>query len=171
MADGSVAPKERVNIVYKSDTGNAQEEVELPLKQLIIGDFSLRESGVPVESRKPIDINKDNFNSVLREANLALQFCVPNRLDADTDADIAETSTQLPVSLHFETLRDFEPDSIVENVPELKRLIELREALKALKGPLGNMPDFRKRLQQIVGDDSTREQLLTDLGIAPKEPE
>ncbi|HKT99965.1 MAG TPA: type VI secretion system contractile sheath small subunit, partial [Paraburkholderia sp.] len=40
-SDGSVAPKERVNIVYRPATGDAKAEVELPLKLLVLGDFTL----------------------------------------------------------------------------------------------------------------------------------
>ena len=38
--EGSVAPRERVNIVYRPATGDAQEEVELPLKFLVMSDFT-----------------------------------------------------------------------------------------------------------------------------------
>jgi type VI secretion system protein ImpB len=72
------------------------------------------------------------------------------------------------VSLKFESLRDFEPDAIVEKVPELKEIIELRNALKALKGPLGNVPDFRKKLQALVSDEGMRTKLLAELGIDKK---
>ena len=65
--EGSVAPKERVNIVYKPATGNAQEEVELPLKIMMVGDYTLRPDDQAVENRKPINIDKDNFNQVLGE--------------------------------------------------------------------------------------------------------
>jgi Uncharacterized protein conserved in bacteria len=44
-------------------------------------------------------------------------------------------------------------------------LIALRDALKALKGPLGNIPDFRKKLQEIIQNDETRAKLLSELGI------
>ena len=74
----------------------------------------------------------------------------------------------MPVSLKFDSLRDFEPDAIVENVPELKEIIELRNALKSLKGPLGNVPDFRKKLQTLIDDDATRAKLLAELGIEKK---
>ena len=159
--EGSVAPKERVNIVYKPATGDAQEQVELPLKQLVLGDFSLQESSVPVEDRKPIQIDKDSFNDVLKGQNLHLTVGVPNRLAQDADPD-----EQLAIELKFETLRDFEPDSIVEQVPELRQLIQLRDALKALKGPLGNLPEFRRKLQALIQDETTRQRLLGELGVA-----
>jgi type VI secretion system ImpB/VipA family protein len=67
-----------------------------------------------------------------------------------------------------ESLADFEPDAIVEKVPELKSILELREALKSLKGPLGNVPDFRKKLQALVSDEGSRAKLLAELGLDKK---
>lgn len=163
-SDGSVAPKERVNIVYKPATGDAQEQVELPLKQLVIGDFTLRSDDTPLEDIKPIRVDKDNFTDVLKGQNLSLQLSVPNRL-----SDTAAEGEQLPVSLKFESIRDFEPDALVDQVPELQQLIALRDALKALKGPLGNVPDFRKQLQSLIEDAGARERLLGELGVESKE--
>lgn len=161
--DGSVAPKERVNIVYQSATGDAKEDVELPFKQLILGDFTQRDSDRPLEDRKPIQVDKDNLNDVLKAQRLSLQFSVPNRL-----TEHPESNEQLSVDLKIESLRDFEPDALVDQVPELRRLIELRDALKALKGPLGNLPEFRKRLTELVADEETRQRLLTELGAKNK---
>ena len=163
-SEGSVAPKERVNIVYSSDTGGAQEQVELPLKQLVIGDFTLREDDTPVEDLKPIRVDKDNFTDVLKGQNLSLQLAVPNHLAVNAPED-----EQIPVSLTFQSIRDFEPDAIVAQVPELQQLIALRDSLKALKGPMGNLPEFRKQLQALMNDDGARERLLSELGVKDKE--
>ncbi|MDH4402275.1 MAG: type VI secretion system contractile sheath small subunit, partial [Burkholderiaceae bacterium] len=111
---GSVAPKERINITYKPATGDAQAEVELPLKLLVVGDYTQREDDRPVEDRAPINIDKDNFTDVLKAQKLSLDLSVPNRLEKEDSDD------NLAVSLKFESLADFEPDAIVEKVPELK---------------------------------------------------
>jgi type VI secretion system protein ImpB len=158
MKEGSVAPKERVNIVYKPATGDAKEEVELPLRLLVVGDFTLKPDDRTIEDRQPIGVDKDNFSDVLKGQGLGLEFIVPNKLSDKEDEE-------LNVKLKFESLKDFEPDQIVTAVPELARLMELREALKALKGPLGNIPDFRKKLQELVSDEGTRARLLKELGI------
>lgn len=160
-SEGSVAPKERVNITYKPATGDAQAEVELPLKLLVLGDFTQREDDRSVEDRAPINVDKDNYDEVLKAQNLSLDLSVRNRLEPDSEDD-------LPVNLKFESLADFQPDNIVDKVPELRSIIELRDALKALKGPLGNIPDFRKKLQALVQDDETRARLLKELGIDDK---
>lgn len=159
-SEGSVAPKERVNIVYKPATGDAKEEVELPLKVLVMGDFTCRADERTVEDRAPINVDKDNFNDVLKAQSLSLDLAVPNRLDEKAGED-----EQLAVKLHFDSIKDFEPDAIVDKVPELKELVALRDALKALKGPLGNIPEFRKRLQELVKDENARAKLLGELGV------
>jgi type VI secretion system protein ImpB len=69
------------------------------------------------------------------------------------------------VTLNFKDLRDFTPDGIVMQVPELQKLLDLRNALVALKGPLGNIPAFRKKIQTILGDESARAALMKELGL------
>ncbi|MFH1020042.1 MAG: type VI secretion system contractile sheath small subunit [Pseudomonadota bacterium] len=156
--EGSIAPKERVNIVYRPATGDAKEDVELPLKILVLGDFTHKTDDRMVEDRDPVSVDKDNFNDVLKAQGLGLTLNVPNKL-TDRDGD------QLAVDLKFNNMQDFEPDAIVRKIPELAKLMELREALKALKGPLANVPDFRKKVQELVKDEGARSRLLKELGI------
>ena len=162
--NGSVAPKERINIKYIPATGDAQAEVELPLKALVVGDFKGHPEEAPLEERKPVSIDKNNFESVMKESKLTLSTSVSNKLVDEEDAD-------LPVELSFESLADFSPDSIVKQIPELNKLIELREALLALKGPLGNVPAFRSRLQELLASDESREKLLSELNLVALEKE
>jgi len=156
--EASVAPKERVNIVYRPATGDAKEEIELPLKVLVMGDFTLQKDSRSVEDRQPINIDKDNFNDVLGAQNIRLETVVDNKLSDEPDA-------QMSINLDFKKMKDFEPDTIIQKIPELKKLMELRDALKALKGPLGNIPEFRKKIQDIVKDEEVKARLLKELGI------
>ena len=157
--EGSVAPKERVNITYKPATGNAKEEVELPLKLLMIGDYTQRPDPRPLEDRKPINVDKDNFQKVMSEQKLALSFAVKDKL-SEGDAE-----GELNVNLKFRRLSDMEPEAIATQVPELKKLLDLRAALTALKGPLGNEKAFRNKIQQILGDPAQRNRLINELGL------
>jgi type VI secretion system protein ImpB len=156
--DGTVAPKERINIKYRSEQGGAQESVELPFKLMILGDFTQREDDRVIEDRKPINIDKDNFDAVLHNQNVGVDINVPNRLSDDAEAEMA-------VSLRFQNIKDFSPDNVARQVPELKKLIELRDALVALKGPLGNVPAFRKVIETILQDDEQRNVVLGELKI------
>jgi len=156
--EGSVAPQERVNITYKSSVGDAQAEVELPLKMLFIGDYTGRKDDTPLEERKPINIDKDNFQQVLKEQKLGVDLNVSDKLSGTEGGNLA-------VSLKFQKLADFGPDALVEQVPELRKLMALRTALTALKGPLGNVPTFRRKIQTILGDEAAKAKLLEELGI------
>ena len=164
-AHGSVAPKERINIKYIPATGDQQAEVELPLKLLITGDFKGHGEESALEDRQPVRIDKDNFNDVLTKAEVSLEMAVPCVLTNDIENDLS-------INLQFKSINDFGPDAIALQVPEMNKLLELRNALVALKGPLGNTPAFRKQLQSLLADDASRQRLIRELNLtlpAPKD--
>ena len=157
----SVAPKERVNIVYKSQVGDAQAEVELPLKVLVTGDFTGRQDDTPLEDRKPINVDKSNFNEVMAKQELARRRQhVPDKLTDTKGAEMA-------MSLKFQSLADFrsggpgEPGSGAQAASRA-----LRTALSALKHPLASVPAFRKRIQALLADPDARQKLTSELGIS-----
>jgi len=159
--EGSVAPRERVNIVYRPATGDAQEEVELPLKLLVMSDFTGKADDRTLEEREPVNIDKDNFNEVLKAQDIGINVSVPNKISGKED-------DEMNVALKFESIKDFGPEAVAKNTPELNRLLELREALGALKGPLSNLPNFRKKIQELIKDEGAREKLLKELGVDDK---
>ena len=160
--DGSVAPKERINIKYVPATEGQTAEVELPLNLLVVGDMKGRADDSSIEERSMVSINKNNFSSVMGEMDIKLNINVPNKLSG-------KDNDELNVDLSFGSLNDFSPDSIVNKVPELKKLLEFREALTAVKGPLGNVPAFRARLTELLENDESREKLLEELNlVSPK---
>lgn len=164
--ESSVAPKERVNIVYRPATGGVQEDKELPLKLLVLGDFTLKEDDTALEDRKPVSIDKDNFNDVMASQGMSLTLKVPDKL---TEKKAGEEEGHLAVKLDFKSMKDFRPESVAEKVPELNQLLQLRAALQALKGPLGNLPAFRKRIESLISDVSARERILGELGSSKEE--
>jgi type VI secretion system protein ImpB len=160
--EGSVAPAERVNIVYRPAMEGAKEDVELPLKLLVTGDFTGQPDDTPVEQRQPIAVTKDNFNEVLKAHRVGLHVNVADKLSGDPQAE-------LDVNLSFTSMSDFGPESIASQIPELKTLVEMREALTALKGPLANVPEFRNKIQKLVKDEHARAQILKEMGIDTQE--
>jgi type VI secretion system protein ImpB len=157
--EATVAPKERINIVYKPAT-NMDEDVELPLKLVVLSDFTGREDSTALEDRKVINIDKDNFNQVLAEQRITMSFGVRDRLTPN-----AQEGDEIPVDLQIQNLKSFQPEQVVQQVPELKALLEIRDALVAMKGPLGNVKAFSQKLKQVLSDDAAREKLMRELKL------
>lgn len=163
MKQQSKAPKERVNITYRPAT-NSKEQKELPLRMAFLGDFTLRPDDTPLEERKVISVDKDSFNEVMKSQKLGVTVNVANKLSGKPDDEMG-------VKLKFDSLKDFEPEQIARQVPELAQLLEAREALNALKAPLSNKRDFQKKVMDIVKDEETRQKLLAVLKKAEESGE
>lgn len=155
MADGSSAPKERINITYKAKTNGQGADVELPLKLMVMANLTGGMSKLPLEEREITPINKVNFNQVMQKLNITSKFSVKNTLGTGAE--------ELNINLNISSMNDFSPDSIVMQVPELNKLMQLRDALVALKGPMGNIPDFRKAVLAALKDKETKEKLLLEI--------
>jgi type VI secretion system protein ImpB len=150
MAKGpSKARESRVNIMI-SDRLRGGAEPELPFRMLVMGDFTQKQDKRAIEERAPLDVNKSNFDSVMQSFNLSLDLTVPDR--------IAGTG-EMPVSLRFGTLKDFRPEAIARQVPQLKKLLELREAMKALRPKMGDKA-AQKELLGAIKDPAVRDQIL-----------
>ncbi|MGH8408755.1 MAG: type VI secretion system contractile sheath small subunit, partial [Pseudomonas sp.] len=134
-------------------------EVELPLKLLVLGDFTQREDLRKLEDRKPVGIDKNSLDEVLAKQALGLALSVPNRLQDSAEPD------ELAIRVRINSMKDFNPAQLVEQIPELKKLMDLRDALVALKGPLGNTPSFRKAIENALADDDSRKRVLAELGL------
>ncbi len=161
MSDGSNAPRERINITYKAKTNGQETDVELPLKLMVMASLTGGIGELPLEEREITQINKVNFNQVMQKLNISSKFSVKNTLGMGAE--------ELDIDLKISSMKDFSPDGIVMQIPDLNKLIRLREALVALKGPMGNIPDFRKAVLAALRDKKTKEKLLLEIKEETKE--
>jgi type VI secretion system protein ImpB len=159
--EGSVAPEERINIRCETVIGNAKAERELPFKILMLGNYKGTADSEPLATRKTADINKDNFNSVLASHDLSLSLQVPDRLTDEPNA----TRT---VNLRFNSLADFRPESIAQQVPEMRKSLEVREAIGALRGNMG-IKKFREIIERVLKNPAERQELIRELGLTEKD--
>jgi type VI secretion system protein ImpB len=147
-------PPSRVNLFLEVAKGDAKEKVELPLRMLVMNDFTGRESDVPVEDREIISITHNNFQDVMRSYDLGLEYTVPNKLTNEGS---------IKVDLNFEDMDAFRPENVAQQVPELSRLLAARNLLQDLRNRMISMGEFRKKLEQVIGDDEMRTELLNEL--------
>jgi type VI secretion system protein ImpB len=156
--DGSVAPKERINISFKPAGGDLNEEVELPLKVLVLGEFE-GENAPDYKEGKTLSIDKHNFSETIESLGVKLNYRVDNKV-VDSDEELS-----LDVDLDIKSMRDFSPDSVMQNTPALKKILELKQALMALKGPLGNTPAMRNEIKAIFADAERKSKLRKELNL------
>lgn len=161
MSDGSNAPKERINITYKAKTNGQGADVELPLKLMVMANLTGDSHKPPLEEREPLQVNKINFDQVMQKLDIGSKFSVKNTLGTGAE--------ELDINLNISSMKDFTPDNIAKQVPELNKLLQLREALMALKGPMGNIPDFRKAVLAALKDEKTKAKLLLEIKAESKE--
>ena len=156
MAKQSSPARDRVNILYKEQ--ESRQERELPLKILVIGDYTGQEDDRPLDERKPIKVDNRNLGAVMAEHDLRLRFNCPNKLTGEPD-------DTLPVDLKFNSYADFGPEWVAQMVPELRELVETRRALTELKAWLGVSDSLVTRLKQALATPENRNQLRRELGL------
>jgi len=150
----------RVHITYDVETGGAIEKKELPFVMGVFGDFTgMPEEPLPrLKDRKFVEINPDNFDSVLAAMKPHLAFSVENKISDDPDAG------QIKVDLKFKSLEDFEPTQVARQVKPLKELLDLRTRLSDLRGSLQGNDKLDDLLQSALRDSDKLEKLKGEIG-------
>jgi type VI secretion system protein ImpB len=150
----------RVHVTYDVEVGDAIELKELPFVMGVLGDFT----GQPAEplarmrDRKFVEVNPDNFDSVLEGMKPHLAFTVENKLSEDPNAP------QLKVDLNFKNMDDFNPDNVARQVKPLKELMDLRTKLSDLRGSLQGNDKLEELLLDAVGDKDKLDKLKKEMG-------
>ena len=148
-------PKARINLKLDLHTGGAQKKVELPLKLLVMGDYSNGQDNRPLAERAKVNVNKNNFDAVLSDYAPKARIAVENML--------AEDGSELPVDLEFRSMDDFKPENVASKVPELRALMSARNLLRDLKSNLLDNATFRRELERILKDPALSDRLRDDL--------
>lgn len=147
----------RVQISYDVEIGDAIEKKELPLVVGILADLSGKpEEPLPViKHRKFVEIDRDNLNDVLAASAPRIAFQVENRLVEDS---------KMNVELKFDSMEDFEPVNVLNQVEPLRKLFEARQRLADLITKLDGNDDLDRLLQEVVINTEGLQQLK----ITPK---
>ena len=165
MADSfqNEVPKARINLKLDLHTGGASKKMELPLKLLVAGDFSNDQDAAPISEREKVNITKNNFDSVLSEYSPKVNLTVKNTLADDGSED--------NISLTFQSMKDFTPEQVSRQIPQLKAMLSMRNLLRDLKANLLDNQAFRKELEKILLDPALSAELRAELSaLAPKQP-
>jgi type VI secretion system protein ImpB len=150
----------RVQITYDVEVGGAIEVKELPFVVGVLGDFTGNpEQPLPkLKDRKFVELNPDNFDTVLEGMKPHLSLAVENKLSDEADA------ANLKVDLKFRKLEDFEPANVAKQVKPLKELLDLRTRLADLRGSLQGNDKLEELLLEAVGNTEKLDKLKGEIG-------
>lgn len=152
-------PRSRITLTYRTTINGEPETVNLPLRLLMLGDFSLGSSEdrkVDLEARKLRSVNGRNLDELMKDMKMSLNFQVPNRINPDVEAD-------LDVTLPIDRMKSFHPDEIVHHVPKLKALRLLKKLLLEMQSSIDNQKALRNLIYELFSNKDALQQVLAEL--------
>lgn len=159
MAIQDELPRSRLTLTYKTTINGEPETVNLPLRLLMLGNYSLGSSvdrKVDLEERQLRSIDNRNLDSIMSDMNMSLKFTVPNRINPDSDSEFA-------VNIPITKMRSFSPDEIAQHVPRIKALLTLKALLLELQSNIDNRKELRKIIQDLFRSPDGLSQLSSAL--------
>lgn len=153
----------RVQITYDVEVGGAIELKELPFVVGVMGDFVGKpEDPLPAfKNRKFVEVDPDNFNQVMSGMKPRLAFTTENKLQDD--------GSKMGVELKFNSIEDFDPDNVVQQVEPLRKLVEARQKLSDLLSKMDGNEKLESMLEDIIANGDTQKALSDELGLEGKE--
>lgn len=146
----------RVQLTYDVEIGDAIEQKEIPFVTGVLADFTGRQDPdkplAKLKDRKFVNVDLDNFDEVMKGMAPAASYRVKNRL--------SQEAGEFAVNLRFDQIDDFRPESVVQQVEPLRKLLEARTKLADLRNKLAG----NEKLEDILGDVLSNTEQLAALG-------
>lgn len=159
MAIQDEIPKSRLTLRYKTEVNGQLEDMTLPLRMLILGNFSQGTSTdrkVDLDERRIRNLNGTNTDAAMKDMDMSLSFTVDNKIDPEQEED-------LQVTLPIDSIKSFSPDQVAEHVPKLKGLLTLKQLIGEMLTNVDNRKEFHKLLDELMSDPDNLQKILTDL--------
>ncbi|OBU49650.1 type VI secretion system contractile sheath small subunit [Stenotrophomonas maltophilia] len=149
----------RVQLTYDVEKGDAIEQKELPFVVGVMGDFSGDpEQPLPkVKDRKFVSVDMDNFDEVMEGIAPRAVYRVPNK--------ISDEGGEFGVELKFNSIDDFRPEAVVQQIEPLRRLLESRTKLADLRNKLAG----NEKLEDLLTDVLNNTEQLKKLGVTKED--
>ncbi|MEH6394369.1 type VI secretion system contractile sheath small subunit [Pseudoalteromonas sp.] len=155
--------KPRVHITYDVETEGLAVKKELPFVVGVMGDFSGDNTDAlkPLKDRRFIQIDRENFNDVLKRMSPSLKLNVDNTLNDD--------GTQFEVNLNFKSIDDFEPAAVVNQVEPLRKLMETRNKLRDLMTKIDRSEELENVLEEVLSNTASLDSIAKELKLEETE--
>jgi len=149
-------PKSRITLVYRTTINGQQEDVKLPFRVVVLGDFSLGSSTdrqADLEDRKMRSVTGSNLNELMKDMKMSVSFEVDDKVSSDGDG-------KMTVSLPVDRMKSFHPDEIVQHVPKLQALMLMRKLLLEAQADIDNRKELRRTLYELFSNKDQVHKLL-----------
>lgn len=159
MAIQDEIPKSRLTLRYKTEVNGQPEDITLPLRLLVEGDFSLgssKDRKLDLEERRLRNLDGTNTDAIMKDMGISLKFAVPNKIDPENSEDM---NVEIPV----EGMNSFSPDEVAKNVPKLKGLLMLKKLLGEMISNVDNRKEFRKLLEELMSNEDALAKMTEEL--------
>ncbi|PPC90774.1 MAG: type VI secretion system contractile sheath small subunit [Methylobacter sp.] len=159
MAIQDEIPKSRLTLRYKTEVNGQLEDMTLPLRLLILGNFSQGTSAdraVDLDERRIRNLDGTNTDAVMKDMAMSLSFTVDNKIDPEQEED-------LQVNIPIDSIKSFSPDQVAEHVPKLKGLLTLKQLIGEMLTNVDNRKEFHKLLDELMSNPDNLQKILADL--------
>lgn len=159
MAIQDEIPKSRLTLRYKTEVSGQPEDVSLPLRLLVEGDFSMgssKDRKIDLEERRLRSLDGKNTDAVMKDMGMSLKFAVSNKIDPEIAED-------MDVEIPIESMKSFSPDHVARHVPKLKGILQMKKLLEEVISTVDNRKDFRKLLNELMGDEEALAKMMEQL--------
>jgi type VI secretion system protein ImpB len=160
MAIQDEIPKSRLTLKYKTEINGEKEDVNLPLRFLVMGDFSngkSKDRQVDLDERRMRSLDGKNLNGIIKDMGINLDVVVDNKIDPDTGGE------DLEISLPITSMKSFNPEEISTQVPKIKGLILVKKLLQEIIANMDNKKEFRNLLNNLVSNPEALEKVIAEL--------
>ncbi len=159
MAIQDEIPKSRLTLRYKTEVNGEPQDITLPLRLAIAGDFSSgtsKDRQVDLEERRVRNFDGKNTDAVMKDMGISLNLTVANKVDPDK-------SEEMQIKLPIDSMKSFSPDQVAKNVPKLNGLLMLKRLLEEVISNVDNRKEFRKLLGELMADEQALGKVLEEL--------
>jgi type VI secretion system protein ImpB len=159
MAIQDEIPKSRLTLRYKTEVNGEPQDITLPLRLAITGDFSngtSKDRKLDLEERRMRNLDGKNTDAVMKDMGISLDFSVANRVDPDE-------SEEIQVKLPITSMKSFTPEEVAKSVPKLNGLLMLKRLLEEVISNVDNRKEFRKLLGELMADQDALGKVLEEL--------
>lgn len=159
MAIQDEIPQSRLTLRYKTEVDGQPADITLPLRLMILGDFSQGSSQdreLDLDERRIRNLDGTNTDAVMKDMRMSLNFTVDNKIDPSNEPE-------LDIALPIDSIKSFSPDEVAKHVPKLKGLLTLKQLVGEMLSNVNNRKELHKLLNELMSNSENKDKILSDL--------